>query len=168
MGNRKLRRDGLFRYMCGIAWARVNQLHEVASKTVGPPPAEGASPDRLAERLADALQANLGRPEFERLVDRARESLADAGFESPSIDEALVQCVELIQLDLDEARGGIYLLGHLARRSVPPSKLDALVKATGDELRRNLEDEWTEEEFEFNLVRHAIGGLGELAKRAAD
>lgn len=166
MSNQKVRHDGRFRYLCGIAWARIGQLHEEARVAIGPATLRTPA-DRHVEQLENAIQANLGEGEFEKLIARARESLTDAGFDTPSHGSMLVQCVELLMVDLDEMYDRIYMLGRHARKCVPEGKLDALLAATEEELKSNLGDGWTCEDYEVNLARNALTGLGELAKRAS-
>lgn len=165
MTNQKVRHDNLFRYTCGIAWARVGQLHE-AARTEGHVGGQRPGGDRLAERLTNVLQADLGEEGLGKLLARARESLGEVGSDNPSPADLLAQCVGLLLADTEEVYSRLYLLGRLARKSVPEQKLNALVEATEAELKGNLGNDWSAEDFEFNLARNALIGLGELAKRA--
>lgn len=167
MTNRKIRHAELFRYMCGIAWARVSELHESARDATATRHPTPTPIDRLIEQLTAALQSSLGGHELEDLLARAKESLGERDHDADSPGAALVQCVELLVDDLNDANGWALLLGHIARKSVPAGKLNALVEATTVEMRSKVDGgEWTMEEFEFNLAYNAIVGLGELAKRA--
>lgn len=69
MSNRRIRYDGLFRYMCGIAWKRVSELQQAATALVAPAVAETLE---LNSPYKDALGLLIGRlPTPEKLGDPA-------------------------------------------------------------------------------------------------
>ena len=162
MANRQIRHDSLFRYMCGIAWARVAEIQESARAAVRGVPAI----ELVDDRLANILIGSFGEDGFAEIRARAVAALTDAGIDGPSEYTVLLQCVEELTADL---WGALAIMGQLeliARRSVPEDKLDALLIATTQELQANLSDDYSEVDYQFNLVRNALIGLGELAKRA--
>jgi hypothetical protein len=162
MASRKVRHDGLFRYMCGIAWARVSEIHE-AARHADRPAAVTATPEG---RLADLLVANYDADGFADLQVKAVAALAEAGFEEPSEFTVLLQCVEELIVERWSAVERVHLLAAEARRAVPANKVDALVETTIAELRHYMGEDYTEFDLEFNVARNALIGLGVLAKRA--
>lgn len=138
MVNKKVLTRDMFRYMCGIAWARVNKMREeVAAEVHGSPvdaPAATVAEQPLsASAHACLLLGYLDDASNSRAIDGAIRQAEQSGEPIPKGSKLIELALQWAFLDAIDRLAVVWLLLHDLFETVPESMLDdAIRKAQQD------------------------------------
>lgn len=141
MESEKVLHRDIFRYMCGIAWSRINKMRDlVAAEVKGGAPEPAPAEPAADERLASVLLGYLDRGDVDRAMSAVLQAAEEEGRTPPEESALVVEAADWAFADMAYRLDLLWRLIGDVFEAVPQSMNRAAVSKARQELQDDNSD----------------------------